>query len=83
MYVTAIHDITDPDKFWSTVSSAQIPDGFALHVSLPNTEGNRCVCLWEGESVDAVRNLVEGTVGSFSQNAYYEVKTDFAMGLPG
>ena len=37
------------------------------------------VCIWEGESVEAVRELVESVVGEHSENEYFELEVD---GLP-
>jgi hypothetical protein len=34
------------------------------------------LCIWEGESVDAVREVVEGAVGPWAQNEYYEMHVD-------
>ena len=83
MYVVAIHDISDPEKFWGAVQAAPIPEGMALHSTLPNSDGTRAVCLWEADSTDSVRDLVEGTVGQASRNDFFEVESKNAMGLPG
>ena len=34
------------------------------------------VCIWEGESVEAVREVVEGVVGAWSDNEYFEMQVD-------
>jgi hypothetical protein len=34
------------------------------------------ICIWEGESVDAVREVVEGAVGAWANNEYYEMHVD-------
>ena len=81
MHIVAIHNISDPEKFWSAVQTTPIPEAITLHSSLPNKGGSRAVCHWEAESLDAVRDLVEGTVGQFSSNEYYEVEMANAMGL--
>ncbi len=84
-YIVAIHDISDPDKFWGTADAAtEFPPGVALHSSYPRDDGSRAVCLWEGDSVDAVRELVDGTVGDYSRNEFFEVNSQHAgaRGLP-
>jgi hypothetical protein len=86
MYITVIHDISDPEKFSEAVQSATaagFPDGITLHCSYPSANGTRSTCLWEADTVDAVRDLVEPAVGEFSNNEYFEVSTDHALGLPG
>jgi hypothetical protein len=81
VHIVAIHDISDPSKFWATVQDTSIPEGFTLHLTLPNRSGTKAVCHWEGESVDAVRDLVEGVLGQYSSNEYFEVETKNAIGL--
>jgi hypothetical protein len=83
MHVVVIHNISDPDRFWGTADQAAPPGGIQLHSSLPNADGSRAVCLWEADSQDAVKELVEGTVGEFSNNESFEVNTGNAQGLPG
>ena len=34
------------------------------------------LCIWEGESVEAVREVVEGAVGAWSENEYFEMHVD-------
>jgi hypothetical protein len=34
------------------------------------------MCIWDGPSVDAVRDLVESVVGKYSENEYYEMELD-------
>jgi hypothetical protein len=34
------------------------------------------ICIWEGESVDAVREVVERAVGPWADNEYYEMHVD-------
>jgi hypothetical protein len=60
-----------------------LPSDVRLHQVLPNADGSASVCLWEAPSVDQVRRLVEGAVGPFSSNTYYEVAQTGAVGLPG
>lgn len=83
MYIVAVHDISDPEKFWGAVQAAPIPESIKLHHSFPNENGSRAVCLWEGESLGAIRSLVEDTVGGFSKNEFFEVESANALGLPG
>jgi hypothetical protein len=82
VYVSVIHTINDPSQFWSTAESAEFPDGVSLHSSLPSSDGSKAACLWEADSVDAVRETVEQTVGDFSSNEYFEVDAERAQGLP-
>jgi len=86
MYVTVIHDIRDSEKFWKTVehvvSSGGIPNDLTVHATYPDVHGGRAVCLWEAESLAAVKQFVEATVGPMSDNEYFEVQAAGAVGLP-
>jgi hypothetical protein len=79
MYVAVIHDISDPEKFWSM---SGFPEGITFRATFPNPTGTRAVCLFEANSVEAVREHLEAAVGAVSDNEYYEVAADKAMGLP-
>jgi catechol 2,3-dioxygenase-like lactoylglutathione lyase family enzyme len=59
--------------------AAGLPDGFGLPIHAVTPHHGTGVCIWEGPSVDAVRELVESVVGPFSQNEYLELEVD---GLP-
>jgi len=84
MYVGAHHHISDADTFWSTVrdGAANLPDGLALHHCLPDPSGSEAFCLWEGDSVDAVRDFVDSAVGSVSRNEFFEAEAKEGVNLP-
>ena len=84
MYVVVEHEITDPATFWKTAQEgmADTPAHLTLHQVLPATSSDRAACLWEAEDVNAVRDFIEGAVGSVSQNTYYAVEAEQAVGLP-
>jgi hypothetical protein len=82
MYVSVVHTISDPERFWSAAESGELPRGVTLHSSYPNSDGSRAACLWEADSVEAVKEVIEGTVGEVSSNEYFEVQAERAQGLP-
>ena len=79
MYVAVIHDISDPEKFWNM---GGFPEAIAFRATFPNPTGTRAVCLFEAASVETVRDFLEGAVGAVSDNEYYEVAANNAVGLP-
>jgi hypothetical protein len=80
MHIVAIHSISDPQSFWAV----SVPEGGpTLHSALPNEDGTRAVCVWEADSMDAVKQVVEENVGDFSSNEYFEVNAENAQGVPG
>ena len=82
MYVVVEHQISNPKKFWEIAAAIKLPAGLKIHSTLPNSDGTKAVCLWEGKEVNDVKNAVEGAVGQFSKNEYFSVETKNAMGLP-
>ena len=79
MYVTAIHRISDPEGFTKAENeaiAAGLPEGFALPIHAATRDHEVGLCIWEGPSVSAVRELVETVVGPFSQNEYFEMSVD-------
>jgi hypothetical protein len=84
MYVIVEHRISDPAKFWekAQTSISQLPADVKVHQVLPSTDGARAVCLWEGGSIDRVKEVVEAQVGPFSRNEYYQLDATKAFGLP-
>jgi hypothetical protein len=79
MFVTVIYHITDPKGFEAAEAKA-LEAGLPGHVALPihaaTIDHTLGVCIWEGESVDAVREVVEGAVGAWSDNEYFEMHVD-------
>jgi hypothetical protein len=80
MYVVAIHSISDPEAFWG--GSLDLPEGTELPTVAPSPDGKRAVCIWKTDSVDTVRDLVDGAAGEISQNEFFEVNAQSAQGLP-
>jgi hypothetical protein len=84
MFVVVEHTIADPVGFANAVEQAMpnVPTNVKLHQVLPNADGTAAVCLWECDSLEKVRQLVDATTGAFSSNKYFEVAPDSAVGLP-
>jgi hypothetical protein len=80
MYVVAIHSISNPDAFWG--APLDLPEGTTLPVVVPSSDGKRGVCVFTSDSVDTVRNLVDGAAGSISVNEYFAINEGNAQGLP-
>jgi hypothetical protein len=79
MFVTVIHRIHDPEGFEAAEAKA-LEAGLPSHVALPihasNADHTFGVCIWEGESVEGVREVVEGAVGPYANNEYIEMHVD-------
>jgi hypothetical protein len=80
MYVIAVHSISDPDAFWG--GKLDLPDGTELPIVVPSSDGKRGVCIFKSDSVDTVRNLVDGATAKVSRNEYFAINERNAQGLP-
>jgi hypothetical protein len=80
MHVIAIHAISDPEAFWG--GQLSLPEGTELPVVVPSADGTRGVCIFTSDSVDTVRNLVDGATGKISKNEFYAINEGNAQGLP-
>jgi hypothetical protein len=83
MYVVAVHSITDPGRFFPAAQAGMqdMPEGLRVHSMAPSAEGSKAVCIWEADSVESVRSLVDETVGDSSTNEFFEVDSGNAIGL--
>jgi len=80
MYVFTIHSVSDPQAFWG--GQLNLPEGTELPVVVPSTDGARGVCIFKSDSIDTVRNLVDGATGAVSRNEFYAINESNALGLP-
>jgi hypothetical protein len=79
MFVTVLHHIHDPEGFNAAEEKALeagLPPGVALPIHAATTDHSFGVCIWEGESLEAVREVVEGAVGAWARNEYFEMHVD-------
>lgn len=76
MFVVVIHRIHDREGFQAAEAkafAAGLPEGVALPVHASSRDHRLGIYVWEGESVTAVRDVVERVVGPFADNEYYEM----------
>jgi hypothetical protein len=84
MFVAVEHTIQDPEAFWAKAGEIvpNLPASVKLHQCFPNKSGTRGICIWEGESVRAIQTYLDGQVGHFSSNDYFEVENKESIALP-
>jgi len=80
MYVVTIHAVSDPRAFWS--GQLDLPDGTELPMVVPSADGTRGVCLFKTDSLDTVRDIVDGATAAVSRNEFYAINESGAVGLP-
>jgi hypothetical protein len=84
MFVSVIHRISDPDAFREIATNAvnEIPADIKLHQTVASDDRSTAICLWEADSVDRVRDLLEPLLGHASKNEYVQIDPSSSMGLP-
>jgi ubiquinone/menaquinone biosynthesis C-methylase UbiE len=84
MYVVAKHRIKNAERFLSLaqIAAEQAPPGVYGRQFCPSRDRTEAVCLWEADSVETVRDYLDSLAGEASENAYFQVSTDHAIGIP-
>jgi hypothetical protein len=84
VFIVVQHDITNKDAFFGSAKDVVegVPQGLKAVQFLPSTDSAKAVCLWEAQSVEAVKNYLEPKIGETARNTYYGVDNKGAMGLP-
>jgi len=83
MFIVVEHTITNPDVFFGLAAKVgEAPSGIKALQFLPSVSKDRAVCLWQANSVDALKNFLESLSAESSRNTYYAVDSTKAMGLP-
>jgi hypothetical protein len=65
------------------LETGAIPESIKVPVSLPDPTGAKAVCVWEADAVKPVQDFIDGLFGAVSDNEYFEVAAQKAIGLPG
>jgi hypothetical protein len=85
MHVVIQHRIKDPERFFSG-DPEQVatggPPGIRGRQFFVSQDRSAAVCLWEADSVESLRDYMEGLTGDSADNTYFEVNPEMSMGLP-
>jgi hypothetical protein len=80
MLVFAIHQVWEPELFWS--GQLNLPQGTELRAAIPSEDGRRGVCIFKSDSVDTVRDVVDSATRAVSNNEFYAIDETHLQGLP-
>jgi hypothetical protein len=85
MHVVIQHRITDPEQFFAG-DPEQVatggPPGVRGRQFIVSQDKSAAVCLWEADSVESLRDYMDGLTGDSAENTYFEVDGEMSMGLP-
>jgi hypothetical protein len=82
VHVGVILRISDPQRFEAAEQralEAGLPEGFSLPIHVATPDHTTAICVRQGESKEAVKELVESVVGDYGEHEYFEMDVD---GLP-
>ena len=86
MFIVVHHTITHPEtavaRGQNLLDGNGAPSGVQVREFYPSRDKADVFCLWEGNSLEEVRDYVDGTMGDSSRQAYFEVDAVIARGLP-
>ena len=86
MFIVVHHTITDQEAAFARgqnlLDGNGAPSGVQVREFYPSRDRADVFCLWEGSSLDEVRDYVDATLGDASRNTYFEVDAEIARGLP-
>ena len=82
MLILVEHTITNQDVFFGLVQKVtKAPSGIKALQFFPSMDKNQAVCLWEANSVDALKGFLEPLIAKSSRNIYYAVDSKKPIGL--
>jgi hypothetical protein len=82
MYILVQHSISDPAAFWNAADPNAFPSQVKLHHTFPTPDGSRAVCIWEADSVDTLRGVLEPLISSISRNEYLQIENREGFARP-
>ncbi len=86
MYVGVIHEVKDMEVMASRGEGLgdprNAPPGARPRQFFPSVDGSAATCLWEANSIADVQEYIDTTLGDSSEQSYFEVSPQHAIGLP-
>ena len=89
MHIVINHQINDRVKWeqgvkniMSMIEQHRLPKGLKPLEFLPSVDGRKADCVWEADSVWALRKFIDRETTGAARNEYFEVKDEAAIGLP-
>ena len=76
------HDLQSREVLERRQDAERARRALKLHTVFPSTDGAKAVCLWEGESLPAIKQFVEKVTSGVATNEYMAIEASSAVGLP-
>ena len=59
-----------------------MPAGLKVIHTFPSPDGDKAVCVWEAQSVEAVRNFLDPATAGVARNTYFEAPNKEGIATP-
>lgn len=83
MYIAVEHTITNQEEFFELVPKvSEAPSGIKALQFFPSMDKKQAICLWEANSVNALKEFLEPLTAKSSRNIYFLVDNKKSIGLP-
>lgn len=89
MHTVIHHTINDSakwdqttQKIMSMIDQQTLPKGLKPLEYLPSVDGRKAVCVWETDSLNALREFMDRETTGIARNDYFELNVENAIGLP-
>jgi hypothetical protein len=85
MLIVVHHRVVDRDKFLETDPrdiGGNAPSGVNVFHFLPANDASAADCLWEADSLDALRDYLDPATRGICENTYFQVDSAAAQGVP-
>jgi DNA polymerase/3'-5' exonuclease PolX len=89
MHALIHHTVNDTAKWeqstqriMSMIEQQKLPQGLKPLEFLPSVDGRKAACVWEADSLKALKEFVERETGAAARNDYFEINVEHAIGLP-
>ncbi len=82
MYVAVQHLVKDRKKFWDAAKEIAPPANLKLHQVFPTKDGSHGICVWEADSLPALRAWLDGVTAGLAVNEYFEVENKESIAMP-
>lgn len=85
MFISVNHKISNPGSFWASAQKSlpELPQvGVKRIINVfPSTDGMQATCIWEADSIETLDKYLRSKVFNWSQETYFEINPENAMGL--
>jgi hypothetical protein len=58
------------------------PPGAQLRQFFPSQDRSMAFCLWDADAIDNLRSYLDPATAGVTENAYFEIDAESAVGLP-